>query len=184
MTTFVLVHGAWHGGWCYKRVARLLRARGLHANPHRPWGARPPDEPHDRPQHPRPGHCRRDPLGGTVRRGAVRPLEQAADKIRALVYIDAFVPENGKSLLDYFPGEQMRTDAAENGEGYKVTPISAARFQVNANDAAWVDAMCVKHPLATRAEACAQRSAGAKEPIHPCHRLGAIGAVPTDRRSP
>ena len=25
MTTFVLVHGAWWGGWCYKRVARLLR---------------------------------------------------------------------------------------------------------------------------------------------------------------
>jgi hypothetical protein len=25
MTTFVLVHGAWHGGWCYKRVARLLK---------------------------------------------------------------------------------------------------------------------------------------------------------------
>ena len=26
MATFVLVHGAWHGGWCYKRVAaRLLR---------------------------------------------------------------------------------------------------------------------------------------------------------------
>ncbi|HVI61936.1 MAG TPA: alpha/beta fold hydrolase, partial [Bradyrhizobium sp.] len=28
MTTFVLVHGAWHGGWCYKRVARLLRQAG------------------------------------------------------------------------------------------------------------------------------------------------------------
>ena len=27
-TTFVLVHGAWHGGWCYGRVAALLRARG------------------------------------------------------------------------------------------------------------------------------------------------------------
>ena len=26
--TFVLVHGAWHGGWCYARVAALLRARG------------------------------------------------------------------------------------------------------------------------------------------------------------
>jgi hypothetical protein len=26
MTTFVLVHGAWHGGWCYKRVARLRQA--------------------------------------------------------------------------------------------------------------------------------------------------------------
>ena len=26
--TFVLVHGAWHGGWCYARVADILRARG------------------------------------------------------------------------------------------------------------------------------------------------------------
>ena len=25
--TFVLVHGAWSGGWCYARVAALLRAR-------------------------------------------------------------------------------------------------------------------------------------------------------------
>ena len=28
MATFVLVHGAWHGGWCFARVARLLRAAG------------------------------------------------------------------------------------------------------------------------------------------------------------
>src|SRR5438445_53714 len=28
MTTFVLVHGAWHGGWCWKRVAALLRQAG------------------------------------------------------------------------------------------------------------------------------------------------------------
>jgi|WetSurMetagenome_2_1015567.scaffolds.fasta_scaffold21922_4 pimeloyl-ACP methyl ester carboxylesterase len=26
--TFVLVHGAWHGGWCWRRVTDLLRARG------------------------------------------------------------------------------------------------------------------------------------------------------------
>lgn len=43
----------------------------------------------------------------------------------------------------------MRDDAARNGEGYKITPISAAAFAVNAQDAAWVDAMCVKQPLAT-----------------------------------
>jgi hypothetical protein len=29
--TFVLVHGAWHGGRCYKRVARLLRQAGHEA---------------------------------------------------------------------------------------------------------------------------------------------------------
>jgi pimeloyl-ACP methyl ester carboxylesterase len=28
MSTFVLVHGAWHGGWCWDRVAPLLRADG------------------------------------------------------------------------------------------------------------------------------------------------------------
>jgi hypothetical protein len=26
--TFILVHGAWHGGWCYSRVARILRGKG------------------------------------------------------------------------------------------------------------------------------------------------------------
>src|SRR5262245_55135541 len=26
--TFVLVHGAWHGGWCWSKVAAVLRARG------------------------------------------------------------------------------------------------------------------------------------------------------------
>ncbi len=28
MAAFVLVHGAWHGGWCWARVAPLLRAKG------------------------------------------------------------------------------------------------------------------------------------------------------------
>ena len=26
--TFVLVHGAWHGGWCWRRVADRLRGSG------------------------------------------------------------------------------------------------------------------------------------------------------------
>uniref|UniRef100_A0AAU1M3Q5 Alpha/beta hydrolase n=1 Tax=Streptomyces sp. NBC_00148 TaxID=2903626 RepID=A0AAU1M3Q5_9ACTN len=28
MTTYVLVHGAWHGGWCWRRAADLLRRAG------------------------------------------------------------------------------------------------------------------------------------------------------------
>ena len=28
MATFVLVHGAWHGAWCWRRVARLLSRSG------------------------------------------------------------------------------------------------------------------------------------------------------------
>ncbi|WP_217999320.1 alpha/beta fold hydrolase [Nocardia exalbida] len=30
MTTFVLVHGAWHGPWAWERVAPLLHAAGAH----------------------------------------------------------------------------------------------------------------------------------------------------------
>ncbi len=26
--TFVLVHGGWHGGWCWRRVSDLLEKRG------------------------------------------------------------------------------------------------------------------------------------------------------------
>jgi pimeloyl-ACP methyl ester carboxylesterase len=28
VSTFALVHGAWHGGWCWERLAPLLEARG------------------------------------------------------------------------------------------------------------------------------------------------------------
>src|SRR5688572_21568243 len=28
MATFVLVHGGWHGGWCWARVTPILRAAG------------------------------------------------------------------------------------------------------------------------------------------------------------
>jgi pimeloyl-ACP methyl ester carboxylesterase len=165
MTTFVLVHGAWHGGWCYKRVARLLRQAGHEV--YTPTLTGLGERAHlmsrtiDLGTHVQDivgvinceelsdvvlcGHS----YGGMVIAGVV---EQIAAKIRSLVYLDAFVPENGKSLFDYLPAEQsarMRTDAAQNGEGYKVTPIPATAFAVNAKDIAWVDAMCVKQPLAT-----------------------------------
>jgi len=36
MTDFVLVHGAWHGGWCWRYVADRLRLAGIgcHADAH------------------------------------------------------------------------------------------------------------------------------------------------------
>lgn len=165
MTTFVLVHGAWHGGWCYKRVARLLRGAGHEV--YTPTLTGLGERAHlmsrsiDLGTHIQDivGVIRYEELsdvvlcghsyGGMVIAGVA---EQIAATVRSLVYLDAFVPENGKSLFDYLPAEQsdqMRTDAAQNGEGYKVTPIPAAAFAVNDKDAAWVDAMCVKQPLAT-----------------------------------
>jgi pimeloyl-ACP methyl ester carboxylesterase len=165
MTTFVLVHGAWMGGWCYKRVARLLRQAGHEV--YTPTLTGLGERAHlinraiDLSTHVQDilGVIRCEELsdvvlcghsyGGMVITGVA---EQIAAKIRALVYLDAFVPENGKCLFDYSPAEhsrRMRDDAAQNGEGYKITPVSAVAFAVNAEDAAWVDAMCVKQPLAT-----------------------------------
>ena len=165
MTTFVLVHGAWHGGWCYKRVARLLRQAGheVYAPTLTGLGERAHlmSRTIDLGTHVQDivGVIRCEELsdvvlcghsyGGMVITGVA---EQVATKIRSLVYLDAFVPENGKAVFDYVPAElsgQMRTDAAQNGEGYKVTPLPAATFAVNDKDTAWVDAMCVKQPLAT-----------------------------------
>ena len=165
MTTFVLVHGAWHGGWCYKRVARLLREAGHEV--YTPTLTGLGERAHlmsrsiDLGTHIQDvvGVIRCEELSGVVLCGhsyggmvIAGVAEQIAATIRSLVYLDAFVPESGKSVFDYLPAEQsagMRADAEQNGEGYKVTPIPAAAFAVNAKDAAWVDAMCVKQPLAT-----------------------------------
>ena len=32
MADFVLVHGAWHGGWCWRRVVQALTAQGHRAH--------------------------------------------------------------------------------------------------------------------------------------------------------
>jgi len=57
---FVLVHGAWHGGWCWKRVSPLAQgigAPGLHAYANRTWRAPAPDEPRGRIGYPHQGRC-------------------------------------------------------------------------------------------------------------------------------
>ena len=116
MTTFVLVHGAWHGGWCYKRVARLLRQAGHDV--YTPTLTGLGERAHlmnraialDTHVQDIVGVIRCEELsdvvlcghsyGGMVITGVA---EQMAAKIRSLVYLDAFVPENGKCLFDYLP---------------------------------------------------------------------------------
>jgi pimeloyl-ACP methyl ester carboxylesterase len=165
MATFVLVHGAWHGGWCYQRVARLLRGKGheVYTPTLTGLGERSHlmDRSIDLDTHINDiaGVLRWEELkdvvlcghsyGGMVISGVV---EKAPERIRSLVFLDAFVPDSGKSLFDYVPPElsgTMREDAKQNGEGYKISPIPAEHFNVNASDVAWVNAMCVKQPIAT-----------------------------------
>jgi len=164
MATFVLVHGAWLGGWCYQRVAQLLRRAGhevytptltgLGERAHLTNASISLDTHIDDVL----GVMRWEGLsdivlcghsyGGIVISGVT---EKAVENIRSLVFLDAFVPENGQCHMDLFPLEYaqlMRQDAQENGEGYKLTPPSPETVNLNAADVEWAKTMLVKHPLA------------------------------------
>jgi pimeloyl-ACP methyl ester carboxylesterase len=109
MTTFVLVHGSFSGGWPWERVLPLLRGAGHHAVA--------PDLPghgEDRtPLAQRTLACYVERIGQVIAAqsepvvlvghsmgGVVitQTAEQFAERVRALVYICAFLPGNGQSL--------------------------------------------------------------------------------------
>jgi pimeloyl-ACP methyl ester carboxylesterase len=156
-TNFVLVHGAWHGGWCWRRVADRLTARG-----HRvftPTLTGLADRSHlrdagiDLTTHITDivnliawedldrvvlcGHS----YGGMVVTGVA---DKIADRIASLVYLDAFVPENGQAMRDIV--------TRPLGDAPLIAPIPAAVFKVNAADQAYVDGKCTPHPAATMSE--------------------------------
>jgi pimeloyl-ACP methyl ester carboxylesterase len=111
--TFVLVHGAWHGGWCWRRVADRLSAKGHYvvAPTLSGVGERshlPPDIINLTTQiNDVAGEIKWKDLdniilvghsyGGMVITGAA---DRAPDRVGRLVYLDAATPVNGQSLLD------------------------------------------------------------------------------------
>ncbi len=89
--------------------------------------------------------------GGMVNTGVA---DKVPEKIAALVYLDAFVPQDGQSLFDLnIPkNTQMFIDKAGAAGGLFVPPPSAAFFGVNETDAARVDELAAPHPIATMIE--------------------------------
>jgi pimeloyl-ACP methyl ester carboxylesterase len=79
-------------------------------------------------------------------------VARVPERVRKLVYLDAFVPDAGQALHDVLPAEQrdlQRELAAAAGDSWKVPPIPAEVFNVNAADRAWVDRQCTPQPIAT-----------------------------------
>jgi pimeloyl-ACP methyl ester carboxylesterase len=165
MSIFVLVHGAWHGSWCWKRVRSALQAQGHDVFTPTLTGVA------DRSHLLSPavnldthiddvvnlirweelsnvvlcGHS----YGGCVVSGVA---DRIPDRIGALVYLDAFVLEDGESVHQTLPPplKNAQIDAAlQNGEDWKVPPIPAEQFRVNAKDADWVNRQCTPQPIAT-----------------------------------
>jgi pimeloyl-ACP methyl ester carboxylesterase len=157
---FVLVHGAWHGGWCWRRVADRLTAKGRYVVAPTLTGVG--ERSHqasdsislsthvedvvneikwkDLESVVLVGHS----YGGMVITGVV---EQVRERIAAIVYLDAFLPADGQSVSA--SATRRSTPPGETSAPlpeYLVRPISAATFRVNAKDAAWVDGKMTPHP--------------------------------------
>jgi pimeloyl-ACP methyl ester carboxylesterase len=154
--TFVLVHGAWHGGWCWRKVIPLLTAAGhrVHAPTLTGLGERShlltPDV--DLDTHIKDvgalffyedlhdvvlvGHS----YGGMVIAGVAPSV---VSRISRVVYLDAFLPDNGKALRDYAP-------AAGPDEPWRLPPGRPSRWGVTApDDVSWMEARLGDHPLKT-----------------------------------
>src|SRR3984957_20745503 len=111
MATFVLVHGAWHGSWCWKRVRQALQAAGHNVFTPTLTGVADrshllsPDVNLDTHIDDVVNLIRWEELsdvvlcghsyGGMVITGVADAL---SDRIRSLVYLDAFVPKDGEAL--------------------------------------------------------------------------------------
>jgi pimeloyl-ACP methyl ester carboxylesterase len=174
---YVLIHGAWHGGWCWRRVADLLQAKGrkVYAPTLTGLGER---------SHLLTADVNLDThiadianvfhwedledvclvahsYGGWPASGA---LETVRDRVSSIIWLDAFLPENGQRSFDFAnPQSHAGTLAAiERGEIGRPAP-SAAFFGVNERDRAWVDAMLTPQPVAVAMQPI--KLTGARETI-------------------
>ena len=161
---FVLVHGGFHGGWCWREVARLLRGQG-HAVSH-PTQTGLGERSHlrsnaltldlyiqDLVQHlvyedlhdvVLVGHS----FGGLAISGAAQHQPQ---RIRELVYLDALILQPGQTPFGALPPEvvvQRRAACVDLGDMRGFTPPPASGFGIPADHplAAWVEARLSHQP--------------------------------------
>ena len=194
MTTYVLVHGAWHGGWCWRKVRALLEASG--ADVYTPTLTGLGDRAHlasrdvglDTHVADVLGVLETEDLSGVVLVGhsyagmvVTGAADRAADRIARLVYLDAVVPKDGQCLYDRVP-PQVRTHWEEQarvaGEGWRV-PVSVATSQFlglkTEEDLCWVMPRLTPHPIRTFQDAL---RLSARFPQMPRAYINCIGDKP------
>jgi len=163
MSNFVLTSGAWHGGWCYRQLALKLTNSGhqVYAPTYAGVGELKNliDKSINLSTHIKQvinlieledlsdvilvGHS----YGGLVITGVADAL---FNRISALVYIDAFVPENGNSQFDLMPPEYQQAFLNLTTQGFSVSPLAAESFNFLRNeDLEMVKNKLTPHPLAT-----------------------------------
>ncbi len=142
--TFVLIHGAWHGGWVWRDVVPGLRALG-HAvtaptlsglGERRHVG----QDSADLTTHVDDivAHIEMEALGDVTLVGwsyggmvATGVLARLPRLIRGIVYLDAFVPNDGEALADYLPPVAREDFDTNKAHGLPLAPRPLSFFGVS-----------------------------------------------------
>ncbi len=164
MTTFVLVHGAFDGGWSWQRVARILRGQGHEV--YTPTMTGTGDRAHQLSReisletHVQDicgvfemegledvvlvGHS----YGGTV---VTVVADRQADAIKRLVYLDSSAPSHGQASTGAFAeGTEGKLDEMAGGTDWLLPPLPLAAVGITSEeDAAWVEPRRKSHPMRT-----------------------------------
>lgn len=166
MTTFVLLHGAWHGGWCWRRVADVLRARGHYVTTPTQSGLGErahllsPDITLETFCEDLRLHLEFEDVQDAVLVGhsfGGSPISYAAERtphrVGRLVYLDATIVFGGETPLDKMPPDvaALRRQMAKDTSGGLTlpTPPAEAMGVRDKADAAWIERMMTPHPFRT-----------------------------------
>ena len=164
--TFVLVPGAWHGAWAWRPVERLLRALGHEVLAITLTGVaerahllspavRLETHVRDVAQAIEVEDLRGVTLVGHSYGGMVitPAAARVPGRIAELVYLDAFVPKPGESMLDLMKAkysDSWRSRAKKESNGLSVpVMLDATAMGLSGSAAAAVDAKLTPHPMAT-----------------------------------
>ncbi|MCS7477165.1 alpha/beta fold hydrolase [Umezawaea endophytica] len=165
MTTYVLVHGAWHSGQAWDRVVPLLESAGhrVFAPSLTGYGDRAhllgPEVGLDTHVDDVVGLITGEDLTDVVLVGhsyaglvISSTANRIPERIGRLVYLDAMVPEDGETAVDVMPISQVLIDLALKSEsGWRVPPMPetpAGLFGVtDPDDVAWLRSMLSDQPV-------------------------------------
>ena len=161
MANFVLVHGAWHGGWCWQRVTSLLQQQGhrVHAVTLTGLGERAHllspaitldthiddvvsaievEELHDVVL---AVHSYAGMIGTAV-------ADRIGKHLKHLVYVDAVIPKPGESWSSTQSAatQQQRLSAAQASTRFSFPPPDPEVFGLIDADHAWVKRRQTPHP--------------------------------------
>jgi len=158
--TFVLIHGAYHGGWCWKKVVAILEGKGHKV--YAPSLTGLADRSHLLSMNLTLGTHITDIVnlfkwydisdaclavhsaGGWPGSGA---LEEIGDRVSSIVWVDAFMPKNGESQLDQispFSRKALEEAMAKGEAGRK--PPKASQYSLSEKDYAWMDSKLTPQP--------------------------------------